>query len=278
MSVCTKYPGSFKVETEFCARRYQKATFNPDDFSLEPCRTCADGKEAFGIWKDSFKDKENGRGKQFSDRLIIRTKPYKCRFCNTPTSAENRICLKCQIEGRTAEEEGARNEERGIREEKRDHNKDSGQAGMTTCRGAVPAPSDRKEEIMPGVTSAKICIDCGREYAPTSNVQKRCEICKVKHNTEGRKNYDATHKDKKSQASRERVPRQQKADQLPQGKHRANGGGESEPETYTIAVDFSRFPKLHQRLMKMADDEIRKPGDQLLFMLKNTLVQLEERA
>lgn len=119
---------------------------------------------------------------------------------------------------------------------------------------------------MPGVTSAKICIDCGKEYAPTSNVQKKCPACKAEH----KKKVDRENKLKrKPQASRERVPRQQKADQLPR---------ESEPETYTIAVDFSRFPKLHQRLMKMADDEIRKPGDQLLFMLKNTLVQLEERA
>lgn len=261
MSVCTKYPGSCKVETEFCARRYQKATFNPDDFSLEPCRTCADGKEAFGIWKDSFKDKENGRGKRFTDGSAITKKPYKCRFCETPTSSADRICLKCQIEGK-----------KELKDVNRDRNPLSGKAVDRDRSTLSVADTDtdtenghglfgqritvftEKEDIM----GTKVCEKCGTPAS--SNAQPACKECGVLFGKKGRKI---------SQASRERVPRQQKADQLPR---------ESEPETYTIAVDFSRFPKLHQRLMKMADDEIRKPGDQLLFMLKNTLVQLEERA
>jgi len=260
------------VEAEFCARRYQKATFNPDDFSLELCRTCADGLEAFR-WKESFKDKDNGKGRKFSDRPVIAKKPYKCRFCETPTSSADRVCLKCQLEGKIAPEEDEA------------ESKDSRRAD---CEGRNHAPAKEKEEIMGGVTSSKICVDCEKEYQPTNNVQKRCPGCKAIHAAKSHKEYDAArYEQRKTQASRERVPRQKKGASIPQGNI---GPTESEPEpfpepfpeidprSYIIEVDFRRYPKLHQSLLVMASEDIRTPGDQLMFLLRNTLTEMEDRA
>jgi len=50
------------------------------------------------------------------------------------------------------------------------------------------------------------------------------------------------------------------------------------PETYTVAVDFSRLPKLHGNLKRIAEEEIRTPGDQLLYMLRHSLAEMEEKA
>lgn len=217
---CNQYNSSCTLSVETCAKRYQKATFNPDDMSLDPCRKCPDGKKNFDVWKDSFEN-EGGK-KRFVDMSVVTKKQYKCRFCGTPTASSISICLKCQIEGRTPEEKdeggkkatGNRHEERG---DKKDNRKDSGQAGMTNSAE--------------GVMGTKVCLKCGTPAS--SNVQ--------------------------------------------QGNIGPEGGRGSESETYTITVDFSRFPKLHERLVNMADEEIRVPGDQLLFMLKNTLETMEER-
>jgi hypothetical protein len=268
--VCTQYNSACSLSVETCAKRYQKATFNPDDGSLDPCRKCDDGKKNFDIWKESFKGQDTDR-KKFSDLPIKDKKPYKCRFCETPTAFADRVCLKCQIEGKKDKDEGRR---------MKDEN----------CRGAVPAPRtsapeqsfrEKKEEIMGGakVVSAKICVACGREYKPTSNVQKRCPGCAAEH----KKERDKLFKENKiagkpkPQASHERDPRQSKAAIVPQGNIGPKGGRVSEPEIYTITVDFARFPKLHERLINIANDEIRNPGDQLLFMLKNTFETMEER-
>lgn len=46
--------------------------------------------------------------------------------------------------------------------------------------GGEKGPSISKtegEDDMKGVTPKKICIRCGEEYEPTSNVQKRCKKC-----------------------------------------------------------------------------------------------------
>lgn len=254
---CNQYNSACTLSVETCAKRYQKATFNPDDMSLDPCRKCPDGKKNFDAWKDSFKNE--GKEKRFVDMPVVTKKQYKCRFCGTPTVSAGKICLKCQIEGRTAEEgeegikaTGNRHEDRGTRKEgiKEYNRKDSDQAGMTNS----------EEEVMgTGVIGSKVCIDCKKMYKPTSNVQKRCPECKAEHKRE----IDRVNKTK--------------AAVVPQGNTGPNGGRESGAETYTITVDFSRFPKLHERLVNMADEEIRVPGDQLLFMLKNTLETMEER-
>ncbi len=47
---------------------------------------------------------------------------------------------------------------------------------------------------------------------------------------------------------------------------------------YLIIVDFSRYPRLHERLLAKAENEIRTPGEQLMWMIKNTLVSMEARA
>ena len=47
-------------------------------------------------------------------------------------------------------------------------------------------------------------------------------------------------------------------------------------KSYTVTVDFVRYPKLHDRLLKMSDDEIRTPGDQLMYLLRNTLQSMED--
>ena len=48
--------------------------------------------------------------------------------------------------------------------------------------------------------------------------------------------------------------------------------------TYIIEVNFTRYPKLHEKLIERADNEIREPGAQLMYMLRETLQGLEERA
>lgn len=52
----------------------------------------------------------------------------------------------------------------------------SGEAGPQTLD---PEPKVIKEDEMSG-TGIKECVDCGKEYKPTSNVQKRCVECKAK--------------------------------------------------------------------------------------------------
>jgi hypothetical protein len=47
---------------------------------------------------------------------------------------------------------------------------------------------------------------------------------------------------------------------------------------YIIAVDFSRYPKLHERLMRLAEQEFRTPEFQLMHMLNQEFQQMEERA
>jgi hypothetical protein len=47
---------------------------------------------------------------------------------------------------------------------------------------------------------------------------------------------------------------------------------------YVIKVDFFRYPKLHERLLKMSEEDIRNPGDQLLFLIRNTLTEMELQA
>jgi hypothetical protein len=47
---------------------------------------------------------------------------------------------------------------------------------------------------------------------------------------------------------------------------------------YIITVDFSRYPKLHERLIVKAKEEFREPGYQLMAMLHHTLNEMEARA
>jgi hypothetical protein len=44
----------------------------------------------------------------------------------------------------------------------------------------------------PNCPSEKICVDCKKPYKPTSNVQKRCPDCKIKHDKSYAKAYAAT--------------------------------------------------------------------------------------
>lgn len=40
---------------------------------------------------------------------------------------------------------------------------------------------------------------------------------------------------------------------------------------YHITVDFSKYPKIHERLLRLAEAEMRTPGAQLLYLLKDNL-------
>lgn len=243
--VCTKYNSTCTLSAESCAKRYQKATFNPGDGSLDPCRKCDDGKRNFEIWKKSFTEGQEENKEKFPGHPVIAKKPYKCRFCETPTVSAERICLKCQIEGKKDKDEGRR---------MKDEN----------CRGEVSSPDKEKEEVM----GTKICKKCGTPAS--SNAQPDCKSCGEVFSEKAGK--------LKAQVSRERAPRHTKeAPAMPQGKIGPDGGRESEPGNYMINVDFSRYPKLHERLIRMADEDIRNPGDQLLYMLKNTLGEMEAR-
>lgn len=45
-----------------------------------------------------------------------------------------------------------------------------------------------------------------------------------------------------------------------------------------IKVDFTRYPKIHERLLKLAEAEFRTPDNQLLYLLDDHLAGLEEKA
>ena len=44
---------------------------------------------------------------------------------------------------------------------------------------------------------------------------------------------------------------------------------------YSFTVDFSGYPKLHDRLMALAQKEYRSPGMQLLYLLNQEFEKLE---
>ncbi len=69
--------------------------------------------------------------------------------------------------------------------------------------GAQGLRTDKtKENTMSGITKSKKCQDCGNEYQPTSNVQKRCQGCAEKHKGSKNKSY----RDAKKQTTLERKP------------------------------------------------------------------------
>lgn len=48
-----------------------------------------------------------------------------------------------------------------------------------------------------------------------------------------------------------------------------------EPATYLVSVNFTRYPKLRQRLIQMAEENFREPGMQLLALVHGTLSKME---
>ncbi len=50
------------------------------------------------------------------------------------------------------------------------------------------------------------------------------------------------------------------------------------PERLTLTVDFSAFPEIHARLLILAEEDMRPPELQLLYLLKNGLSELEGKA
>lgn len=49
-------------------------------------------------------------------------------------------------------------------------------------------------------------------------------------------------------------------------------------EKISVEVDFTRYPKIHKRLLELAEQEFRTPENQLLFLLHDHLAGLEETA
>jgi hypothetical protein len=244
--ICKKYnsnPDSSgcTVTTEFCARRYQKATFNPDDSGIEHCRTCEDGKKAFEEWKDTFNNGPQIQPVKHTRFTTPRTK--QCPICGEKT--HSRICVKCKLK-RKEKEESIEKQEEAVMSFKNGHKK---------CTYS-------KEDCPKQIWKEKLCY---RHWHREHPDQKK-----------------TASKQDKFQVSHERSPRQEKV-HTAQGNLGPNGGRASEPENlsftgYIIKVDFSRYPKLHERLLKMSDEDIRNPGDQLMFLIRNTLTQMEAQA
>jgi hypothetical protein len=246
--ICKKYPGDCVVEEVFCSKRYKKALDSPDEGGLEFCRSCDSGKTAWEALK------------------VEAAKQPLCNICGHPMKNINGgMCTPCQVKT-------AREKAKIQGEEKEESTKNTG--GIMGNR----------------VTSSKVCIDCGQEYKPTSNVQKRCSVCipiHIKKSAEKYKENKAvkTHvMSAKSQASQTGVTRAINKGRLTQGIDIGpKVGRASEPEIlictdYVIKVDFVRYPKLHERLLKMSEDDIRTPGDQLMFLIRNTLSDMEAQA
>ena len=98
---------------------------------------------------------------------------------------------------------------------------------------AADSELERKNEMR--VISSKVCIDCGQEYKPTSNVQKRCVSCAATWKIEKCRLYREA---KKAQVSPGRAAPLAKS-----VKHRNTCGGKiSEPE------DNAVFPEIIMRL------------------------------
>ncbi len=49
-------------------------------------------------------------------------------------------------------------------------------------------------------------------------------------------------------------------------------------DLYIIFIDFSHYPKLHERLLSLAEQEFRTPEFQLMHMLNQEFQQMEEKA
>jgi len=114
--------------------------------------------------------------------------------------------------------------------------------------------------------SKKECITKGC----TSPTQKDglCYKCyKSKH---GKAPYPGMDKPKKKKD----------ADTVPAKKEKAVSRSESYSNNgkYIITVDFSRYPKLHERLVAKAEEEFRDPPHQLMAMLHHTLNEMEVMA
>lgn len=113
---------------------------------------------------------------------------------------------------------------------------------------------ERKKAVSNRKMINKVCIACG-EMA-SSNAQPKCKSCGAM--------FTKKEKGSKPSKSAERVKIQAP---LP------NKAGD---KNYTITVDFSPYPTLHESLVNMAKEEIRRPEDQLLFLLKNELAEKEK--
>lgn len=103
---------------------------------------------------------------------MICTRPGCGKHTNNPSG----VCIIC-------EKFSALNEELADSERRKPP-----KAGRPTNEMSVMS-IEKKEKTMAGVTGSKKCIDCGNEYAPTSNVQKRCPACAEKHKVNKDRKY-----------------------------------------------------------------------------------------
>lgn len=99
----------------------------------------------------------------------------------------------------------------------------------------------------------KKCINCGKMYQPASNGQKRCAECKENHQKVATPVARNDKKEKpRSVIARSEVPKQSQS--------QINGN-------HIVTVDFSRYLPLHERLLKLADQEFRTPELQIMNIL-----------
>lgn len=177
----------------------------------------------------------------------------KCRNnCGRDTNASDRVCVICRMDSKSALND------------------------MYTTLGGQKI---EEEEEVANVGKSRICSDCSTEFEPTSNVQKRCLSCAQARKAEN----DRLRKEAKSfEPARAGRVKAGKADAvLPEnfGKVDVKQFGLTCPDSqggvYIVVVDFKDFPELHSRLTAMAKDEIRRPEDQLLYLLRGTLQDME---
>lgn len=131
-------------------------------------------------------------------------------------------------------------------------NAPSGICAICKVMGRVDEEMGGKEMAYSRAAKEKKCIACGQSYQPKSNAQKKCDECSRKG-----KVMSVKLKKKKRELENElaspviaREPKQSCS----------NG-------QYIITIDFSRYPKIHERLINLAHDEFRTPEFQLMHML-----------
>lgn len=106
MTFCEEYNST--ISYEFCARRYQKATENPNDASLMTCRECEHGKL---IYSEEPPEPVQHKHKKYVQKNIhpcpacgMETRGKLCVICNTTKGEEKmtrksltktKICQSC---------------------------------------------------------------------------------------------------------------------------------------------------------------------------------------
>lgn len=191
----------------------------------------------------------------------------RCRVCSGMTNERDGICRPCAL--------FRKDEVAALLENGRQKIKDA-------AKNITPSPLKGELKTNGGVEMRKNkrCGKCNTEA--TSNREKECRKCGEPF---VKKATVRSEKKKRGRPSKAVIPAApgifQKAAETNSAKIKSAIVKHLQihlevEKSYTVTVDFVRYPKLHDRLLKMSDDEIRTPGDQLMFLLRNTLQSMED--